>query len=47
VGARRFLKGEYLIDCNADAPDITFVINGAKKMLYYFLLIIYFAFCAL
>lgn len=28
VGARRFLAGEYLIDCDADAPDIDFVIAG-------------------
>ena len=28
VGATRFLKGEYLIDCDADSPDIDFVIDG-------------------
>jgi len=28
VGATRFLKGEYLIDCDAQGPDIDFVIDG-------------------
>jgi hypothetical protein len=28
VGARRFLAGEYLLSCDADAPDIDFTING-------------------
>ena len=28
LGARSFIAGEYLINCNADAPDMDFVING-------------------
>ncbi|TFJ83444.1 hypothetical protein NSK_005284 [Nannochloropsis salina CCMP1776] len=28
VGATRFILGEYLIDCNAQGPDIDFVIDG-------------------
>lgn len=28
VGAKRFLAGEYLIDCDADAPDVDLVIGG-------------------
>merc|ERR1712072_1214412 len=27
VGAKPLIKGEYTIDCNADAPDIDVVIN--------------------
>jgi len=30
VGAKELMKGEYQIDCNADAPIITFVFNGVK-----------------
>jgi len=30
VGATPLMKGEYQIDCNADAPDIEFVFNGVK-----------------
>lgn len=28
VGAKALMKGEYTIDCNADAPDITFTFAG-------------------
>lgn len=30
VGAKALMKGEYTIDCNADAPDITFVFSGVE-----------------
>lgn len=33
VGAHKFIMGEYLISCSADAPDITFVLNGQKYTL--------------
>ena len=28
LGARSFIAGEYLISCDAEAPDMDFVING-------------------
>jgi len=33
AGAKELMKGEYTIDCNADAPDITFVFSGVKFVL--------------
>jgi hypothetical protein len=33
VGAKPLIKGEYTIDCNADAPDITVVIDGQNHVI--------------
>merc|ERR1711918_160654 len=33
VGARSFIAGEYLINCNADAPDMVFTIGGEEYTL--------------
>ncbi|OWY97935.1 Aspartic protease [Phytophthora megakarya] len=33
VGAHKFIMGEYIISCSADAPDISFVLNGKSYTL--------------
>ncbi|KAG7398619.1 GPN-loop GTPase 2 [Phytophthora boehmeriae] len=33
VGAHKFIMGEYLISCTAEAPDISFVLNGKSYTL--------------
>jgi len=34
IGARKFINGEYLVDCKATLPDLNFVINGQSFVLH-------------